>query len=129
MNLNFDEVKERDVEFKLFEKRSNIHHSRAGWDLFLEIETLSPDDFISSLYSLLSYKKMNSDEYDDPLMIFREEAQEMMCKNDLDDETSLKYKLILLTDSLNINFLIMILSFYFKNPYLLNNKYSRYHHR
>nr|QBK92728.1 MAG: uncharacterized protein LCPAC401_03660 [Pithovirus LCPAC401] len=104
--LNQEGFEGRDITY-LFDKNTNINASRSGWELFLEIGGLSPDEYIIAIYTLLDYKKIkNFEEYDKALSEFHSQASRMTCRNDLDDETSLKYKLIILTSSININHLI-----------------------
>nr|QBK93823.1 MAG: uncharacterized protein LCPAC406_01370 [Pithovirus LCPAC406] len=107
--LNQGGFKGRDITH-LFDKNTNINASRSGWELFLEIGGLSPDEYIIAIYTLLDYKKIKEPEklekYDKTLSEFHSEASRMACRNELDDETSLKYKLIILTSSTNINHLI-----------------------
>ncbi len=91
----------------LFNRNTYISESRSGWDLFQETGGLSPDEYIIAIYTILNYKKIKDlSKYDKVLSKFHMEASKITCRNELDDETSLKYKLIILTSSININHLI-----------------------
>nr|QBK93044.1 MAG: uncharacterized protein LCPAC403_01780 [Pithovirus LCPAC403] len=115
----FESLKQKGFEgdlYSFFKRGVDIGPKRAGWELFLEIKSLSPSEYISAFYSLLGDKRVKEiEEHEEKLRNFYDNVLKTICKNSLDDKTSLKYKLIFLTDSLNIRFLVKQTASYDRN--------------